>query len=233
MKCSIADLIINLQPDPWTERQAQKYAIEDDVDFDFIVKPRTLEDYNSRVRNYDFEPYQYVTCGNSFYRGLLDYNGMMLHSSAVVVDGKAYLFSASCGTGKSTHTGKWLELFGERAFILNDDKPAIRVLDDGIYAYGTPWSGKVDLSVNTKAKLQGICFLERDTVNHIEPMEKGMAFIRMCHAALPALSKENTIKQLNIINKIISNVPIYSMGCTPTVDAAKMAYDTMSKNGSL
>ena len=49
----------------------------------------------------------------------------MLHSSAVVADGKAYLFTADSGTGKSTHTQLWPRMFGDRAYILNDDKPAL------------------------------------------------------------------------------------------------------------
>ena len=76
---------------------------------------------------------------------------MLLHSSAVVVDGYAYLFSADSGTGKSTHTGLWKQHFGDRAYIINDDKPAIRKVDGEWYVFGTPWSGKTDTSVNPRA----------------------------------------------------------------------------------
>lgn len=58
---------------------------------------------------------EYLSTGGSFYRQLAMFDGMMLHASGVVVDGKAYLFSASCGTGKSTHVRLGLKLFGERA----------------------------------------------------------------------------------------------------------------------
>ena len=37
-----------------------------------------------------------------FYDKLLDFGGMMLHSSAVAVGGYAYLFSADSGVGKSS-----------------------------------------------------------------------------------------------------------------------------------
>ena len=58
---------------------------------------------------------------------LLKNHGFMLHASAVEVDGKAYLFSASSGTGKSTHTKLWQEYFGyDKALIINDDKPALK-----------------------------------------------------------------------------------------------------------
>ena len=73
-----------------------------------------------------------------FYKKLIDYNGFLLHASAVALDNYAYLFSAPCGTGKSTHVDLWIKKFGERAFIINDDKPAIRIINNTIYAFGTP-----------------------------------------------------------------------------------------------
>ena len=153
----------------------------------------------------------------------------MLHASAVVVDEKAYLFSAPCGTGKSTHTSKWLELFGDGAYILNDDKPAIRVLDDGIYAYGTPWSGKHDISVNKRVKLQAICFLNRDTTNWIKPMEDHDKIVNLYYATIKRIEKDLASNLFDIIGDIIDKVPIYTMGCTPTIDSAKMAYNVMSE----
>lgn len=228
MKYNIAGITISMNPDPITYKQAEKYRVDDKEIAEFEVIPPTLEKYNSKIRRLPFDSYQYLVCGMYFHYKLFDYNGIMQHASAVVVDNKAYLFSAPCGTGKSTHTGKWLELFGESAYILNDDKPAIRVLEDGIYAYGTPWSGKHDISVNKKVPLQGICFLTRDSENWIKPMNKQTSAIRMYHASWRNLTPELLSKELEIIDEIVNRIPVYEMGCTPTIDAAQMAYDVMS-----
>lgn len=68
------------------------------------------------------EKLEYVYVGAEFNRKILKYGGIMIHSSAVEVDGKAYLFSAPCGTGKSTHTKQWQKYFGaDQAIIINDD----------------------------------------------------------------------------------------------------------------
>lgn len=48
---------------------------------------------------------------------------LLIHGSAIAVDGKAYLFTAPSGTGKSTHTRMWREYFKDRAVMVNDDKP--------------------------------------------------------------------------------------------------------------
>ena len=66
----------------------------------------------------------------------------LFHGSAVAVDGAAYLFTARSGTGKSTHTRLWREMLGDRAVMVNDDKPLIRLTEDGAVVYGTPWNGK-------------------------------------------------------------------------------------------
>ncbi len=229
MNYKVADIIFSMKPDKRTELQAEKYIYNGPESPEFYFEPISYEDYLKSKRDVDYEAISYLSCGQRFYLRLINYGGFHIHSSAVVVDDRAYLFSASCGTGKSTHTGKWLELFGERAYILNDDKPAIRIKEDGIFAYGTPWSGKHDISVNKGVKLGGICFLDRDTENWIKPMDKSEAFIRMYHGATTSLSKNLIEKLIENINIVSAEVPIYKMGCTPTVEAAKMAYEAMSK----
>ena len=121
------------------------------------------------------EDCEYMQTGTEFYKQLLRKDGIMLHASAVVVDHRAYLFSAPSGTGKSTHTQLWLKKFGPRAYLLNDDKPALRRIDGTWYAFGTPWSGKCDLSVNRQVPVAGICFLQRGEENRISPLHGAQA----------------------------------------------------------
>ena len=69
---------------------------------------------------------------------LLERGVLMMHGSTVAVDGQAYLFTAPCGTGKSTHTRFWREVFGDRAVMVNDDKPFLRIAEGAVVAYGSP-----------------------------------------------------------------------------------------------
>ncbi len=229
MKYKIADVIIEMQPEGRLVSQSQKYLIDTDDAVDFNVLMGTPEEYKKRRIDCNFEEFGYLMSGADFYRKLLNYNGMMMHASVVVVEGNAYVFSAASGTGKSTHTNLWLQKFGDKAYIINDDKPAIREIDGTFYVYGTPWSGKTDTNVNAKAKLQGICFLERDEINRIERMTADAAVLRLMHSTLKKLTPELIDKEVSLINNLIKNIPIYIMGCTPTAEAADMAYDVMSK----
>ena len=99
---------------------------------------------------------EYILSGFAFAWALPDFSGFCLHASAVALENRAVLFSAPCGTGKSTHTALWQQYFGQhRAVILNDDKPALRLLEGHFQVYGTPWSGKTDLNTNTRHRCSG------------------------------------------------------------------------------
>ncbi len=170
-----------------------------------------------------------IATADEFYRALLKFDGFMLHSSAVEVDGRAYLFSAPSGTGKSTHTEQWLKLFGERARIINDDKPALRFIEENVIAYGTPWSGKSDLNVNVGVPVQGICVLERSAENFIERLPEGEAVYALLNQTIRPSEPQLMSCLLDYTDRLIRAVPIWRMGCNISVEAAQLAYEAMSK----
>ena len=105
---------------------------------------------------------------------LVAYGALLMHGSALCMDGNAYIFTAKSGTGKSTHARLWREAFGDRVWMINDDKPMIRV--DEMRVYGTPWDGKHHLSRNASAPLKAIVKLERAEENRVAPLAKADAF---------------------------------------------------------
>lgn len=74
----------------------------------------------------------------AFAEYLFDRDILLVHGSTIAVDEKAYLFAARSGTGKSTHTRLWREAFGQRAVMINDDKPFLQLAATGVTAYGSP-----------------------------------------------------------------------------------------------
>ena len=170
--------------------------------------------------------HEYLLSGTKFYFGLIRRHGMLLHSSAVVKDGKAYLFTANSGVGKSTHTGYWLELFPD-AYILNDDKPAIRCFDDGIYVYGTPWSGKHDISRNEKVRLGGIAVVERADSNFIEPMPPASAAVKILSQTVRKIREERMVELLTTLDRVLREVPVYRLGCINDKSAAEVSSRVM------
>lgn len=173
---------------------------------------------------------EYVWTGFGFAKKLLGFNGFVLHASAVCYDGKAYLFSAPSGTGKSTHTSIWQRVFGEEAVIINDDKPALRLIDGKVYVFGTPWSGKSDKNKNIRVPLGGICFIHQSPSNAIRKADKQSAVNLLISQIMRYPSQSYMETLLDFIDKNLENIPVFKMGCNMEDEAAKVAYKYMSEN---
>lgn len=173
---------------------------------------------------------RYIISGMKFYVGLLSHGGLMLHSSAVAADGWAYLFSGPSGVGKSTHTRNWLRLLGESAYILNDDKPALVPKDGMFYAYGTPWSGKHDISRNEGLPLGGIAFIERGETNSITRIPSFEAASLLLSQTTRHIRAERMNILLELIDRLLAEVPVYRLRCTADISAAALSYDTMRRD---
>lgn len=158
----------------------------------------------------------------------VEYNILLFHGSVVAVDGVGYLFTAKSGTGKSTHTRLWREYFGERAVMINDDKPLIEVTDNGIVVYGTPWSGKHSLNTNTSAPLKAICVLSRDITNHIEKAEPMKVYSMLIQQVYRPADRELLKRTMELIDMLMKKTEFYLLGCNMEPEAAAVAYKGMN-----
>ena len=223
--CKIAGLTVLLDSFGRTVEQARPYLCER-AEPDIVIRCKPVT--NPRYAQLSESDREYLVSGNSFYRQLLQFDGMMLHASAVVVDGKAYLFSANSGTGKSTHTKLWLQKFGDRAYILNDDKPALRLQNGIWYAYGTPWSGKDDISANVGVPIAGIAMVERDEKNSIVPIGGTEAILAVLSQINRPKDSASRTQLLRLLDMLICDVPVWRLRCNMDVDAVEVSYGAMA-----
>lgn len=159
---------------------------------------------------------------------LLQENILLFHGSAVAVDGRCYVFTASSGTGKSTHASLWRKVLGDRAVMVNDDKPLIHIKDGKATVYGTPWNGKHHLGCNIAAPLCGIALLQRGEENSIRPVD--------IKEALPVLIQQTYLPKqeglmihfLELVGQLAQSSPLYSLRCNMEDDAARTAYEGMT-----
>lgn len=172
---------------------------------------------------------EYLGSGYSFYKQLVNFDGMMLHASAVVVDGKAYLFTAPCGTGKSTHTSNWRCILGdERVRMLNDDKPALRLIDGVWYAYGTPWCGKTGQNLNIRAPLAGIARISQAAENSIRPMDPKAAIELVFRQTKMPDDAIGRVKLMQLADQLICQIPFWDLQCTKWPESAIVSYEAMT-----
>ena len=155
---------------------------------------------------------------------LLERDVLLMHGSTVAVDGVAFLFTAPCGTGKSTHTRLWREVFGGRAVMVNDDKPFLRFMDGAVIACGTPWTGKHGLGSNVSAPLAGICILSRGTENRIRRADPE----DVSEFLLQQLQPEGDPRTERLLRELLRRVPVWQMECNRELEAARIAYCAMS-----
>ena len=216
VKCR--EYITNGEPDLFVEATAEDIAQMREV----AAREDALE--GKQPQSYSDGYLESLAVYRKICEAMVDFDTILMHGSVVAVDGQAYLFTAKSGTGKSTHTRFWREVFGERAVMVNDDKPLLKLTEDGVLACGTPWDGKHHLSTNICLPLKAICILERGEGNEIHAIS--------AQEALPMVFQQTYRpkklgKYMEIIDKLMGRVDFYRMQCTMSQDAAKMAFEAM------
>ena len=231
LRCRIADLIVDVPDTGDMHTRCSAYRYDGEEKAEIVIK---ADQYRYHVwPAMDESGVAYMESEKQFFDSLLRYNGMMLHASAIVLDGKAYLFSGTCGIGKSTHSHLWQQSFGSAAQIINDDKPAIRLVDGVPMVYGTPFSGKHDISVNTAVPLKGIAFIERSDTNSIRRLEPREVFSLLLNQTVRPKDEAKLDKLCELIDKLLTQVPVYLLRCNISHEAAQLAYDEMSGNNEI
>ena len=157
---------------------------------------------------------------------LVSFNTFLMHGSAVAVDNSAYLFTAPSGTGKTTHTNLWLHNI-EGAYIVNGDKPLIKVEENSVRVFGTPWSGKEGMNKNTAVPLKAICLLKRGKENSIKEISYLEAYPTLLNQIYRPHEEESLKLTLNLLNEAAKNIRFYELSCNISPAAAKVAFEGM------
>lgn len=227
MICKIADLIAEIPTADGLAVRCRNYLYDGNATADITVRS---ELYRPELFGPGIKPdtVAYMESAAQFYRQLLNFDGLYLHSSAVVRDGKAYLFSGHSGVGKSTHTHLWIDTFGGDTRIINDDKPALRLIDGVWYAYGTPWCGKNGINLNEKAPVAGICFLKQAPHNRIRRISPSEAVQKMLGQTMHRFQELSYMDaMLQHLERLVKQIPVYEMENLPEPAAAQLSYETM------
>lgn len=154
---------------------------------------------------------------------------LLMHASTVVNGGKAYLFLAPSGTGKSTHSQLWLKNVPFTR-LLNDDNPVITIIDGKAIVSGSPWSGKTPCYINENYPVGALVYITRAKYNKIHLMSKIEAY----GAVLTSASGKRWERKLadgihKTLEFVVGNVPTYRLECLPDAEAAKVCSEEVKK----
>ena len=219
----------------------RKYLTDEAPGFTITVTPEDLifeqQDALEEAREEGFKPrifpdpfLERAAIQRQFAEYLIRHDILLFHGSLVAVDEEGYLFTARSGTGKSTHTRLWQQVFGQRARMVNDDKPFLRITDAGVLAYGSPWSGKHGLDSNICVPLKGICLLERGVENQIFPADKEQLLSMLQKQAYTPMDPTSAALKEALVNALAEKIPLWRMRCNKDPQAAEVSYTAMSQS---
>ncbi|MBQ8741472.1 MAG: hypothetical protein IJY79_08005 [Clostridia bacterium] len=157
------------------------------------------------------------------------FDRFVFHGAAIEYDGKAYLFTAPSGTGKTTHINLWKHYLDGKVDIINGDKPIIRV-GEASTVYGTPWAGKEGYQRNASAPLKAICILKQGKTNNITRLDKKDAVNHLMRQVYLPHDPVSLSKTLALLGLMIENIPVYILQCDISEDAFKVSYNALTAN---
>lgn len=157
-----------------------------------------------------------------------EYNRLLCHGAVITWKDKGYMFTAPSGTGKSTHIAQWRKYLGEDVQIVNGDKPLMKVTEEEIRLYGTPWAGKERWQKNRSTRLDGICILQQakeNTIRRLSSVEALPMLIRQLYFT------DNTTyagKTLELLDILLRNVPVYLLECDISREAVRCSFEALT-----
>ncbi len=228
----IADLVIDIKTKyGFTPKIMADYAYCGKCKTDFsVIVTDSMINAEKEISNavYSDDYCETLAVLRSICREILSsYDGFLLHCSSLVMDGRGYIFTAPSGTGKSTHSRLWRERFGSRVKMINDDKPFLRRENGRFFIYGSPWQGKENIGNNIKAPVSAICVLKQGKENKIAPLEPVKALCELMNQTELPKDRRSMENLLDLFDGLLKIVPVYTMECTISQEAAEIAYNAM------
>ena len=219
-------LKVNAFSEP-TKRYCDAFLTDEEPDYTITMTEEDLKNESSNA----IDGHVYVNEEiSALYRKiadlLVDDNVIVFHSSAIAVNGNGFLIAARSGVGKSTHAKLLEEYIGDSFKYINDDKPLLKVNDEEVTIYSSPWNGKERRGNNISTPLKAIIFLNRGETNTFRKIDnKEEIYIRMLSQIYLPKEKSKREKALKIADLLLKKINFYEINVNKDIESAKMTYE--------
>ena len=151
---------------------------------------------------------------------------LFIHGSFVEYKGNGIVFVGYSGVGKTTQAQLWEKYLN--ATPINGDKVFLRVVDDAVFACGSPWKGSSEYCVNKNVPLKAIVVLNQAAENKIIKLNS-IECIKyfMPHVFFPHWDEKCKVKALDTFNDILEKVPVWLLECRPDEEAVLLTKETI------
>lgn len=214
----------------YIEEMCADYICEDSADVKISVSDSEIKAENCDG-DFDEGYLESLAVYRKIAEEIINFNGFLMHGAVIDVDGVGIGFLAKSGVGKSTHMALWEKCLGKRLAVVNGDKPLVRFVDGGIYAYGTPWAGKEKMQTNMRTKLKKLCFLERAEENSCTKLAKDKVLEKFFAQIYRPTDGVKIMSTLEMTEKVIGTLEFYQISCNKEISAAETAIDVLLGNG--
>lgn len=142
----------------------------------------------------------------------LEHDAFVLHASYLVYRGRAILFTAPSGTGKSTQARFWHDYRG--AEIINGDRVLVTYRKGTFFANGIYVSGKSETCRNVTAPIGQVILLEQGQENELRSIPARELFLRIvCQCSFDLESEEQYEKITSLVSAMINTIPVHCYRC--------------------
>lgn len=158
--------------------------------------------------------------------------GFIFHCSYIDHNGRAILFTAPSGTGKSTQADLWAKYRGTE--IINGDRAAIRLAEGKLLAEGIPFAGSSQYCKNRSLPIKAIVYLGQAPKTTIRKLQGYEAFSKIWEGvSVNTWDREDLERVSAVVQKVAAEIPIYHMPCTPDESAVLALEEALRKQVSL
>ncbi|HIT73309.1 MAG TPA: hypothetical protein IAD10_06595 [Candidatus Fimicola cottocaccae] len=228
----IADIVVGIQHRyDFTKKISKDYILENCEKADVFIEV-TDDDIDEACRispRYTRESMESACIYSKLCKEIYKFNAFMFHGAAVKKNDDVFMFMAASGVGKTTHARLWKKVFGDDCHIINGDKPIIRFIDGKYYVYGTPWSGKEGININTRGVLKGICFIEQSPRNSITKAEPKDIIPKLFVQTIVPKEPDRLQMFMKFADGLIKNTNFYVLKCNISDDAVYTSWEGMTK----
>lgn len=159
---------------------------------------------------------------------LLLTHSLVLHCCYIQYKGKAILFTAPSGTGKTTHAEIWERVYGSE--IVNGDQGLLQQRKDGWDASGFPLSGSAVECDNKTFPIQAIVIIRQSPNNYIEElaMSQKLSLI-YSECTVNKWNQKRISSAIDLLLDLIQKVPVVMLHCNMEDDAARTLHHYLYK----
>ena len=152
----------------------------------------------------------------------------VLHSASILYQGKAWLFSGSSGTGKSTHTGLWHDIL--QAPYINGDLNLL-AMNDRPVIHGLPWCGTSGIYDTNTYPLGGIILLRQSPQNRVEELSPDRKLLLVQQRLIsPSWTSKMLDTNLKNMEQILPHILVCRLHCTKDKEAVMTIKDRIDRH---